>query len=90
MGAAQARKIWFLWIFWLVCFSLCFYVLYYPQRQLPEELEKSNSKIALQDRQANSDFSSRSPGEFQINSVLAGIRASTLWFRGAPGPVFRT
>jgi hypothetical protein len=85
VAAAQARKIWFLWIFWLVCFSLCFFILYYPQRQLPEELEKSNSKIALQDRQANSDLSSRSPGEFQINSSLPASGRQPYGLEGPQG-----
>jgi Transglycosylase SLT domain len=64
------RKIPFIWLFWLVCFSLCFAALYYPPNEAGEE---SKSEAALRDHESGAEPAARLPsssGAFQVNSSL--------------------
>ena len=60
MASGPAQKISYIWLFWLLCFSLCFAALYYP------ETNQDRSEANLQDRKSNAE----SPGGFQVNSSL--------------------
>ena len=86
MAPGPTRKLSFIWLFWLLCFSLCFAALYYPYTN--EEGEKSKSEVALQDQESNSDPSSRprsSSGEFQVNASLPESSRQPYCLQGPQG-----
>jgi hypothetical protein len=67
VASGPTRKISLFWLFWLLCFSLCFAALYYP------EMNKEGSEAALQDRAAASEPSGglrSSSGGFEVNASL--------------------
>ena len=86
MPPGPTRKISFIWLFWLLCFSLCFAALYYPPAN--DAGEKSKSEAALQEQESSSEPSGRlrsSSGEFQVNSPLPQSAPQPYCLQGPQG-----
>jgi hypothetical protein len=82
----RSQKISLIWLFWLICFSLCFAVLYYPETM--KEGEKSNPEASRLDRETTADPSgrlSRSAGGFQVNAALPDATRQPSTFLGPQG-----
>jgi hypothetical protein len=77
----KSQKLSLAWLFWLVCFSLCFAVLYYPETT--RERERSKPEVVRHNNEADSEAPGRhrslSSG-FQVNSSLSesGMQTYTL------------
>lgn len=79
----KSRKISLVWLFWLVCFSLCFAILYYPI--MTREGESAKPEVALHNSEAGSQASGQSrnsSGGFQVNSALSESGYTLLGPRG--------
>lgn len=77
----KSQKLSLAWLFWLVCFSLCFAVLYYPETT--REGERSLPEVTLQNNETGSKASGlprSSSNGFQVNSSLSesGLQNYTL------------